>query len=295
MPETETDIRHYEMRLPLPGWQEHQLRLVWGYVGRFPQGFRAGVQPTTPFRVWQVLSGRATVTYRQHTLVVKAGEVAFLPPSHLSLELERGTVLRSLALEEQALAGQGLLGAIPPVNLSPTAPLVKTIAGLITWAQRHGDAGASGHPTAFASLDAEAYGRYLALVWSLMGHLLSAAHTPTSRMPARPIDPRLHRLLGLIQAHAATRFPDKAALAGMLGLSWRRIEQLCRQHWDESPQQLHDRLRAREACHRLSHADVPIKLIAFDLGFPSAVRFCQWFTRQTHRSPRAFRKLEQLV
>ena len=293
MPTTETDIRHSETRRPLLSWQQHHIRVVWAYVGDFPHGLRLGAGPETPWRVWQLTRGRAVVTYRQHTLVVEAGQGAFLPPSPLTLELAPGTVLRSVALAEHTHADRGLLDELVPQVLPGTKALKDALSALVAWVRQQVGRVDSGRPMAFDALDAQAYGEHLALVWTLVGHLRSVAEA-TTPVP-HPVDPRLVRLLAVLQAHATTAFPDKAALAELLGLSWRRIEQLCRLHWDESPQQIHDRLRTREACQRLGQPAVPIKQIAFALGFPSAVRFSQWFSRQTRRSPQAFRQHEHLV
>jgi AraC-like DNA-binding protein len=284
-----------EILRPLSEWETVRLRLVWLYEADFPQGHRSGANPSVPFRLWRILAGRATVTYPTGTIAGEAGDWLVLPVAAQAQRLWPNTRLFSLALVDLSSSLAAALQTLKPCRLqSETPELAPMLAQLQAWAATQGTQMGSGRQMVFQPMAISTYRQGQDLLWGLLDllHRFAGPGPAMQRLRTTEPDPRLARVLSMLAVHACTPFPDKAALATMAGLSWRRVEQLCRTHCDASPQVLHDRLRLAEAGRQLDVPHRSVKTIAYALGFPSSTQFSHWFKRQTGLSPAAWRQRE---
>lgn len=107
--------------------------------------------------------------------------------------------------------------------------------------------------------------------------------------PVRVHDARVresHRFL------AQAGFRDawtRESLAAAQGVSASRLDRLWRRELGRTPRRFWDERLLAAARERLQRDDRPVKELAYDLGFTSAVRFSQWFKQHQGESPRAFR------
>lgn len=281
----ETSMRRGEILRPHQVWARQRLGLFWIYAGEFPRGARSGPSSAVPFRVWGIQKGQVRITYRTGTLVGGPGDWLVLPELPLGHVIAPGSTLVSLALDTAAGDG-GMLGGLRPTCIRGGAPALTTaVAALQAWAAEHGTVLQS-RQMRFAAMTAAQYGAQQALLWQIAGLLLDLAPADDGQAS----DPRLRLLLDLLERSSDAAFPRPALLARTCGLSWRRIQQLCREQWDETPRGLHDRLRTRAAVRRLAQPTAAIKETAHAVGFASADRFSHWFKRQVGVSPQAWRR-----
>jgi AraC-like DNA-binding protein len=252
-----------------------------------------GRNVSVPHRLWHVAgaSGGVEVRYPSHRVIGLPGDCLFIPPGFERQIIRPGTRLLSIAIEFGGTVDE-LLTNVHSTRLpkSVSVTIIRSIhqlrrlltgLGVVTRTAQHLD---------MQRLALSEYGRLQAALWTIVGTVLDHTHAPTDGTnAATAVDPRFRRLLMELTSGAGRPFPDTKELSRLVGLSWRRIEQLFQSELRCSPKVAHDRLRAREACRRLNDRECPIKFIAFSLGFSSAARFSQWFTRQTGRSPLNFR------
>lgn len=279
-----------EIRQPPRAWAELRLEMYWASTGDYPQGMPRTRPAVAPFRLWGVTRGSVEVAYAAETVRGSTGDWLLLPALVQRQRLAPGTVLTSLAIESTTAAGAALLRAIRPQRLAPPPPeLVAAGNGLLAWAQAH----AVHQPNQRLRLlpvTATAYGAQQALLCRLAGVLAGCAPRAAEGTPSgASADPRLRQLWTALAAHAAAAFPPVALMESTTGLGWRRLEQLCRRDWGQSPREVHQGMRLNEAYRRLGDDERPIKEVARALGFASADRFSHWLRRATGRSPQQWR------
>ena len=276
-----------EIRQPPRAWAELRLEMYWASTGDYPQGMPRTRHAVMPFRVWGITQGSAEVAYADETVRGGAGDWLLLPALVQRQRLAPGTRLTSLAIESPTPEGAALLRAIRPQRLAPPASeLIAAAEGLLRWAEAH----AVHQPSQRLRLlpvTAAAYGEQQALLCRLVGVLAGYAPGASS---GSSTDTRLRSLWSTLAAHAAESFPPVALMESCTGLGWRRLEQLCRRDWGQSPREIHQHMRLNEAFRRLNDDERPIKEVARALGFASADRFSHWLRRATGQSPLQWRQ-----
>jgi AraC family transcriptional activator of pobA len=118
-----------------------------------------------------------------------------------------------------------------------------------------------------------------------------AAPAPRA-LPAGPAGARalahVQRLRALVEAQYR-RQPGQAALAAQLGITPTQLNRACQQVLGHPAQGvLHARLLL-QAQRELAYTELPIKQIAFELGFSDAAYFTRFFRRQAGVAPAAWR------
>lgn len=103
-------------------------------------------------------------------------------------------------------------------------------------------------------------------------------------------DARVAKALVLIEDHRMRDKFTEVELARRCGLSVNQLGRVFRADLGVSPFQYYERRRLELARHALADSSLPIKEVAFELGFSSPPHFSNWFTERTGRSPRAWRE-----
>lgn len=99
----------------------------------------------------------------------------------------------------------------------------------------------------------------------------------------------VQRLRALVEAQFR-RQPGQAALAAQLGITATQLNRACRQVLGHGAQRvLHARL-VLQAQRELAYTELPIKQIAFELGFSDAAYFTRFFRRHAQLAPAAWRQ-----
>ncbi|GHC13429.1 hypothetical protein GCM10007047_33500 [Cerasicoccus arenae] len=102
-------------------------------------------------------------------------------------------------------------------------------------------------------------------------------------------DERVVSALAYIEEHRMRDKFTEADLARHCGLSINQLARVFQRETGLSPFQYYESLRLEFAKHAISETELPMKEIAFELGFSSAAHFSNWFTRKVRHSPRAYR------
>lgn len=104
----------------------------------------------------------------------------------------------------------------------------------------------------------------------------------------------VQRLRSLVESQYR-RHPSQAALAAMLSITPTQLNRACRQLLGHPAQTvLHARLLL-QAQRELAHSELPIKQIAFELGFSDAAYFTRFFRRHAGLAPLAWRLAQRVA
>ncbi|MBN8216174.1 MAG: helix-turn-helix transcriptional regulator [Spirochaetes bacterium] len=128
-----------------------------------------------------------------------------------------------------------------------------------------------------------------ALVRNLVENLVIELARASEPRPAPAIDERLLRA----RRHLETHYPEPlrlSDLAAVAGLSASRFSRAFHAAFGASPIELLIQVRLEAAREKLLSSDLPIREIAFEVGFPDALHFSKVFTQRQGQGPRAFRR-----
>ena len=88
-------------------------------------------------------------------------------------------------------------------------------------------------------------------------------------------------------AHSSARLED---LLQALPYSERHLRRLYRQQRGHSIKQAHMKIKLQEACYLLSHSQLNVTAIAYELGYPSSQYFSGLFKQRFAETPAAYRR-----
>jgi AraC-like DNA-binding protein len=105
-----------------------------------------------------------------------------------------------------------------------------------------------------------------------------------------PTHERIVETISEIVMQEMARPPTIRELARRCQVSHNQLTRILKQQTGESPAPWLRRLRTDRAKELLSYSDLPIKVIAAEVGYPDLQHFNKVMRRQHGQSPRAFRK-----
>ena len=82
---------------------------------------------------------------------------------------------------------------------------------------------------------------------------------------------------------------DASAYAGMLGMTYKSLNQICKAACNQTPKQLIDAHTILEAKRRLVIEKVQVNQLSYDLGFDEVSNFVKYFKNHTHITPAQFK------
>ncbi|WP_269522749.1 helix-turn-helix domain-containing protein [Coraliomargarita parva] len=103
-------------------------------------------------------------------------------------------------------------------------------------------------------------------------------------------DPRVNASYRYLAALDIRESFDRGELAAREGLTAGQLDRLWRSELGQTPNHYRDRQRLTYACRQLRRPEIPIKVIAADLGFRHLSQFSNWFSTRHGESPRSYRK-----
>lgn len=274
-------------------WQGLCLEWLWVYHGVVPRVREWSQEIGVPPGVFFVESGEVRIQAEGREITVKPGHAFFSAPGVRRQWFEAGTRLLSVGLRCQFPDGRplyqtGLNVAFPARGLaslqSETHRLFSAVHGRrkkVSYAegkalQNRSVADWARHEAAFRQWFAE-----------YASTLESKGIRPAFQ--SRPEDRRLQRLCEWLQTRPLDAALDWTGIAEELQLSSRRMQQLLREELGTTAQTHLEKRRLEHACQRLSQEDVPLKEIAFSLGFRHPPHFTTWFRRHLQMTPTAYR------
>tara|TARA_R100000027_G_scaffold8406_1_gene6230 strand:+ start:10989 stop:11753 length:765 start_codon:yes stop_codon:yes gene_type:complete len=104
------------------------------------------------------------------------------------------------------------------------------------------------------------------------------------------VDSRIFEVARLLDRHPLDLSFEEDELAAEVSLSTTQLDRLFKKEYEMSPRQYLDRRRLSDAQAQLEVSAIPIKQIAFELGFRSLSYFSRWFSKHNGESPREYRR-----
>ncbi|MFF4111923.1 helix-turn-helix domain-containing protein [Streptomyces sp. NPDC001714] len=190
-----------------------------------------------------------------------------------------------------------------PPRLPATARVTDDPFGPAAWQLRPADQDRLGR--AFAEL-AQEYGAYpaddeyseitrellrqlLAGVLLRMARLPGSTYGPDGSAQAPPAAQEPYRLFQHELERSFTTLRQAHDYAARLGYSLKTLNRACQRATGHTAKQLIDARVTLEAKRLLAHTDLPVAAVSHRLGFTEPTNFGKFFTRETGRTPGAFR------
>lgn len=124
------------------------------------------------------------------------------------------------------------------------------------------------------------------ILWVLARHV---AHERLGAARATTRQRTWLKFHALVEAHFHEQW-NVTRYARQLGMTTTRLNRLCRERCGLTAAQVLQKRLALEARRRLIYVDLPIALLAAELGFRDPAYFCRFFKRHAGASPRTFRR-----
>ena len=297
MPELPSASLPADPEVPLREWASIHTELHWIYDHAVPAKYRDhwNEGQRTEHRAWLVRRGRARVITASGTQHEAGPGMWLFPPLH-GFHQQFSEDARILSLHFRCLwpSGESLFTAREAVVLASARrpALERRARQLEQMVKRHFPRAGTNYYAGFAS-----YSRFLALhtlflkwlgVWVEVQREEGAGFT---RLAAG--DDRVMRALRrLSSAPLQDGFP-RDALIRETGLSETHLNRLFFDEYGMTTRKSWEARRLREAKACLETSRMPIKEIAYSLGFRSDSHFMIWFKKQTGKRPTEYRKVHR--
>lgn len=271
-------------------WADLRIDLVWVYHGEVPAAFRETVSRPDFMGAWLVLEGEAEIRQQGKSVIAGPNEWLILKKAHGRQRFAEGTRIISIRfqaewLDRQPLFSEGLSLKIAAKDCPPLQAIASELLEFIDTTSL-----SAGIELRVQSVPFEDFIciRMLFQKWflSLYRHLVAIGIQPTrSNIQDDVVMNVLHQL-------NETPLSDNVTVQGLAeqcGISVSQLNKKFRQEVGVTPKRYLLNLKM-DTCRRLlAFSDVPIKEVAFDLGFARLSDFSAWFRGVEGVSPRVFR------
>lgn len=113
------------------------------------------------------------------------------------------------------------------------------------------------------------------------------------RTPLEKIDARVNRALKIIDRLPPDRKFEEETLGKTVGLSVGQLIRLFSQAIGQTPKAYAEKLRINDTIKLLISSNIPLKQLAYTMGFKQQSHFANWFHKKTGKYPREYRKQHQ--
>lgn len=273
-------------------WATLRLQLIWVYRG-VPRMRIAGPDNEQSTQLYLLHAGSVTVTTDLARVTARSGDWMITTSKKREHRFSDDAHMTSINLRAHWADDRPLFPDDPPLRIRSSAyprlqsaaeRLLKLIGG---FPDRTGTA-----PPLPASNSVTLAG-YLrlrqtthALLLAYASAMLSAGRTQNRALES---DSRVTEAQRLLDTHPLTSFIDHHRLAAGLGLSESHLSRLFVEQFGITPRQYELRRRLQRARDMVSESNLPIKQIAYLLGFRQPSHFTGFFRKHIGRSPRRFR------
>ncbi len=115
-------------------------------------------------------------------------------------------------------------------------------------------------------------------------------HAGINRLPLEQVDPRVNEAIQIINHLTAERKFDESQLAQQVGLSVGQLNRLFNQAIGQTPKAYAEKLRIEDTLKLIVSSTMPLKELAYTMGFKQQSHFSNWFYKKTGKYPRQYRK-----
>lgn len=231
------------------------------------------------FQVLCLLSGSAEATVDDEQFVVGDASALIIPPGTVhAFHFQPGTHGYVLTIAEPVLFAQGFphphFMALPKDVALRLGRVLEEINMEFSWPQ----------PERAQMLE-------LLVRTALL--LLARQQELEQGVEERPVHSDLfERFRRLVEEHFAEQWPVDR-YADTLNITSAKLNRLCRSISGKSAFELMQERLLLEARRRLVYVNVPVALLAYELGFQDPAYFCRFFKKQTGLRPTEYRKQRQ--
>jgi AraC-like DNA-binding protein len=286
--------------LPLPRAEPHvrwrewitlRANLSWIYEGRVPAANRRGNWWPDHMGAWLIRRGRALLRQEGKTVTARAGEWLVPWPGYRYQEFSDDAEILSVRFraawpDGKPLFDRGLSVKFPVLDF----PRLETAAETLL---RTATPVIPTDPVQLAQATV-AFEQFVAVNVAFM-QWLGIFYTSLCAMGVKPSrigihDERIVAALQKLDAMPCSENLRETRLAADTGLGVSQIVRLFRQELGETPKQYFEQRRRAYCQEMLTTTSVPIKEVAYGLGFRRLSDFSAWFKRGHGVSPRPFRQ-----
>lgn len=275
-------------RLTIEDWSFLHGRLLWCYEGLVKPEHRRENTRGRHLSAWYLLAGRVELQTVGKTYRAGPGQWLFSGPAPRRQAFSARARILSLNFKLEWPSGDSLIEE--PLVLPANAALERAARPLAGFIRRHfpGVRVALGTEECDLVSFFELQSLFSAWLAISLKAVLAAGMRP-SRMAGS--DPRVLAALRILDRHPwETPFREKE-LARQTGLSAGHLDRLFLRDLGVTPRAHLQKRRLESAQARLADRTMPIKNIAYDLGFSSPAHFSHWFRQAAGRSPREYRAM----
>ncbi len=277
-------------------WEAMRLRLYWAYEGTPAVPATPKRDPETHFTVdtqtaWYLRRGSVELIWRDQPFVLHAGQWAIFGigrgPHRFSLDAE----LLSICFRAEWHTGQALFDDTDPIvfQADEGSRLNKAAGQLIKAASKLAPEAKNR-----LLLAESTFGAYLQVRRAYFGWLDALARCLVEQGVAMrevfPDDERVSEAMRVLDEWPLHKPFTEAEAASAMGMSRPHFSRVFVAALGLTPKSYFDERRLRTAREQLITEDLPIKTIAYQLGFHDAAHFSHWFAKRTKVSPGRFRK-----
>lgn len=268
-----------------------EYRLIWANERTVePQFLQDDTKSEGNTVTWFIEKGTVAVDYPQGRLEARPGDWLFLRAGDGKQHFSKKSRVISLRFELRLRGGRAVFARERDLIFKGERfpKLQESAMRLVALIARHGEAGTlllgRGRIPLAENFRIEA--AFLDWLGVYVEVMQAAGEVPRV---AGQQDDRVAQALLLIESHSMREKFSERTLATRCGLSVNQLVRLFTRETTISPFQYYEARRLRLARHALAESVLPVKEIAFELGFGSAPHFSNWFSKNEGASPRAFR------
>lgn len=279
-------------RMSISRWSSLRTELIWIYHGQVtPETRHLSAEHSTGFWVWLLKQGQVVVKKPGHTWQAEAGQWLMMPSGHAVQKFSPDARILSVHFLCQWPTGENYYdsgmarvwdGAIYPALERSALKL----HGLVARQFPHVRTDFSQQVTNYETF--MLFQKYFSEWLSHFSRAWARLEGPLTR--SSQTDDRLLRALRVLnQTPLSDPFPEEAVLTqSSLGRS--QLDRLALRDTGVTIREYWERLREQAARHSLRMGSMPVKEIAYQLGFKQQSHFTKWFSRRTGASPQEYRQ-----
>lgn len=280
-----------QLHAPFPDISRCEIKLIWANAREIePVHADSPTRVSSEDVVWLIESGGVCLQHGLGQTTARPGEWLLLPVHARHQQFTPGSRLLSIRFQLNLPGGtpvfaRGHAHCVPADSVPEFTRAARLLQQtLLPWQQMQTLALGRARIPLLENLRIEA------LFYAWLGEyvrLMQRLGEPGNL--SQPLDPRLAAALEALRSHPMRERFSEAALAAPLQLSSRQLNRLLQAHAGQTLKGLYEARRLELARHMLRETRLPLKEIAFELGFSSPAHFSNWFRGRLQTTPTAFR------
>lgn len=272
--------------------EQLRTRLIWANERSVePEYVQQTYEPLLESRVWYLKEGSVLCRTATESMDVPAGRWVFLGHTPTEIRFSPGSRIVSISFHLLTADGRALFPDLSPYLCPESATEILRDAtnvileNLEPWKEQGTLLLGRHRIDLIDNLAIEA-----AFYHFLSHYCRLLLETGAEPLELHQMDERVHQAVQLLTAWDM-RIPfSEEALAASVHLGPAQLRRLFEKAMGRSPFQYYDRHRWELADHSLREGQLPMKELAYELGFSSPAHFSNWFRNRAGMSPGAYRK-----